>query len=53
MGSVTVFLGIGGLVPCFGGDLGRIYAALLVARGIESRGRARMAGVGYFVTGIG
>jgi hypothetical protein len=29
-----------------------LFAALLVAQGIESRGRARMAGSGYFEIGI-
>jgi hypothetical protein len=29
-----------------------LFAALFVAQGIESRSRALVAGVGYFVTGI-
>ena len=53
MRSLTVFLGIGSLVPRFAGDCDGFFAALLVVQRVESRGRALVAGVGDFVTGIG
>src|ERR1700739_4465134 len=48
MGSVTVFLGIGRLVPRFAGDWDGFICRALRGTGVKSRSRALMAGVWCF-----
>jgi hypothetical protein len=50
----AVFLGIGRLVSWLAWDwVGFVCCSLRGDKGVESRGRPLVAGVGYFETGIG